>query len=658
MGLKKKFGLLAAVAGLFMAVISIIGFYNAYTNLEESVEAEFITEVDAGAHDIDGWVASKADVAVHGASALSQIGDLGNFPQLQTSLGLAAYDSQVAFVYFGDENGRFIDYKDGDLTSEIDPRTRDWYKNAKALQPGQVTYSDAYKDEITKKLVVTASSPVYSNGAVVGAVGADVALDVLDEKIQDVDYRGEGLPFIVEKSGIVLATKDESLEGKNLRDVEGINKHYDDMLKKDQGLFFMDTPAGETIVAYTIMPSTGWILGLAVPTSVVFASVNTMKITYIMLTLVGMVLMVLICFKFSSNIVKSVLDLEEHAEQMAKGNLHLEDIEKVSEDEIGNLCVSFNAMRNNLRQLITRMASTAEQVAASSEELTANANQSAESAIHVAETVNEVSGHMNDQLNAVNTSKSEVDAVFNDITIMADKSKSVSRASSDTAEAAKRGAKLMEEAVTSMGNIEKSVMTSAEMVKQLGENSQEIGTIVEAISAISDQTNLLALNAAIEAARAGEAGRGFAVVAEEVRKLAAESQTSAEQIKERIFSIQNNTQRTVEAMEKGTNEVVQGTKAIRDVGAQFQTILGMVDDIQVQMQDINNSVQTVSSGATNIVGAVDEIDSISAKTADNTRVISGETQQQSASNEEIAAASNSLAHLAMEMQEAIGKFRV
>ena len=216
----------------------------------------------------------------------------------------------------------------------------------------------------------------------------------------------------------------------------------------------------------------------------------------------------------------------------------------------------------------------------------------------------------------------------------------------------------MEEAVTSMGNIEKSVMTSAKMVKQLGENSQEIGTIVEAISAISDQTNLLALNAAIEAARAGEAGRGFAVVAEEVRKLAAESQTSAEQIKERIFSIQNNTQRTVEAMEKGTSEVVQGTKAIRDVGAQFQTILGMVDDIQVQMQDINNSVQTVSSGATNIVGAVDEIDSISAKTADNTRVISGETQQQSASNEEIAAASNSLAHLAMEMQEAIGKFRV
>ena len=100
-----------------------------------------------------------------------------------------------------------------------------------------------------------------------------------------------------------------------------------------------------------------------------------------------------------------------------------------------------------------------------------------------------------------------------------------------TASAAQTGEELMNEAMEKMSKIEKSVAESAKMVEKLGQNSKQIGKIVDAISAIADQTNLLALNAAIEAARAGEAGRGFSIVAEEVRKLASNSQESVEKIK-------------------------------------------------------------------------------------------------------------------------------
>ena len=93
-----------------------------------------------------------------------------------------------------------------------------------------------------------------------------------------------------------------------------------------------------------------------------------------------------------------------------------------------------------------------------------------------------------------------------------------------------------------------------------------LAAIVEYVSAIADQTNLLALNAAIEAARAGEAGKGFAVVAEEVRKLAAESQAAAENIKEKISTIQRATSNTVQVMETGTARVADGTASIRQVG--------------------------------------------------------------------------------------------
>lgn len=200
-------------------------------------------------------------------------------------------------------------------------------------------------------------------------------------------------------------------------------------------------------------------------------------------------------------------------------------------------------------------------------------------------------------------------------------------------------------------------MASADVVAKLGENSQQIGQIVEAISSIAEQTNLLALNAAIEAARAGEYGRGFAVVAEEVRKLAAESQESAEQIKERIGSIQKDTAEAVESMNAGTEEVKSGTAAIREVGARFADILSMVNGINEQMEEITGSVKKVADGADNIVKAVDSIDSISRKTAENTGSISAATEEQSASNEEIAAASQSLSKMAADMQTAIGKFK-
>ena len=82
-----------------------------------------------------------------------------------------------------------------------------------------------------------------------------------------------------------------------------------------------------------------------------------------------------------------------------------------------------------------------------------------------------------------------------------------------------------------------------------------------------------------------------------------------------------------------------------------------VDGIKQQMEGINTSVHTVTDGATHIVEAVDAIDTVSRKTADDTQTISSATEEQSASNEEIAAASHALAQLAAEMQEAVGKFR-
>ena len=94
---------------------------------------------------------------------------------------------------------------------------------------------------------------------------------------------------------------------------------------------------------------------------------------------------------------------------------------------------------------------------------------------------------------------------------------------------AREGSEAVEKAVATTTGLRHNMAAMAQVVEDLGEQSRQIGQIVEVITQIADQTNLLALNAAIEAARAGEHGRGFAVVAEEVRHLAEQSAQSTTQ---------------------------------------------------------------------------------------------------------------------------------
>ena len=211
--------------------------------------------------------------------------------------------------------------------------------------------------------------------------------------------------------------------------------------------------------------------------------------------------------------------------------------------------------------------------------------------------------------------------------------------------------------MSQMKSVETTVNASAKLVDKLGERSVEIGEIVETISAIADQTNLLALNAAIEAARAGEHGRGFTVVSEEVRKLAGESQLSAEKINDLITGIQKDTASAVAAMKDGQQAVVEGAQSVEALRAMFEEIRDLVRGVSEQIQSVTGEINGVVTDSDHITQEVGAISEYSGQVASEMQSVSAATEEQSASAQEIAAASDALAKLAQDQQLALQHFQ-
>lgn len=656
MTLRQKFLILTGLIGLLLAIVSVVGYFNAKENLSKSVDNELSAVVEAQKNTLEGWLQEKGASIEHESNLMTEFnGDMARLKN-RDYLCLAKTDKDITEMTVGLEDGYFASYNAGDSTGKRDPKSRPWYQLAKSVNG--LAYTEAYVDAYTESWIISAVAPIKANGQFIGALCNDISLKVLADLAQQMNYHGQGTSIVFDKNGQVLATNGDAALNSNIKNLAGVGEHYNEMVTNGSGYFEMESRRGQEVFAYSTMPTTNWIIGLAVSSDFVFESATKLRNLFIICTVIGVILSFIVCGKTAQTIINPLSALEHHAKQLAQGNLRIDDLVINQDDEIGSLQAAFNDMSNSLRRVISKMATTSEQVAASSEQLTASAQQSADAAVHVAETVGEVSGDISMQLQSVTGAKDNVDVVFSDIQLMAQKAENVAASTDKTAEAAKTGSALMEEAVSKMKSIETSVMASAEVVRRLGENSKEIGSIVEAIAGIADQTNLLALNAAIEAARAGEHGRGFAVVSEEVRKLATASQESAEQIRARIESIQAATEEAVTSMKSGTEDVNAGTEAIRNVGVQFKAIMDMVDGIKGEIDGINNSVMTVSDGAHNIVQAVETIDKTSHTTEQRTQTISSATESQSASNEEIAAASQALANLAADMQGVIGQFKL
>ncbi|WP_306009972.1 methyl-accepting chemotaxis protein [Bacillus sp. MMSF_3328] len=350
--------------------------------------------------------------------------------------------------------------------------------------------------------------------------------------------------------------------------------------------------------------------------------------------------------------------LNRQLNNIASGDADLtQSVDVKGKNEFGQLAHSFNAFVGSLRGMITHIGSSSEQVAAASEELSASAEQSKAASGHIAETMQTISTHNHRQTEMTASSlKSVADSLGGLKTVAANTDKAA-EVSSEVREQAEDGASSVKEMLSQMNSISQSVDRAGEGVSSLVSSAGEIQKISSLIADISGQTNLLALNAAIEAARAGEQGKGFAVVAEEVRKLADETNASAEQIHKLVAKIQAESSGTVRDIRLVKENVSAGISLSEETVSNFNRILAQIEQVTSQIQEAAAATRYLTDEFEGVHDTIEGIAAGSQETLESSENAAAASQQQLAYSEDASNATQSLARLAEELQEMISRFK-
>lgn len=463
---------------------------------------------------------------------------------------------------------------------------------------------------------------------------------------------------------------DDKEEQEALKKLLGYNKLFKEKTDEMVTLMKEDMPSAERLAKEQAVPLATFMINTSndivdrqqslmnSDSQSIHQSMRSINVLLLAISTVSFVLAIVVGSVISRMIAKPMIVMAEAANRIASGDLTANQLDVRNRDEIGNLAQSFNLMARNLRNLIQQVGLSAEQVAASAEQLTASAEQTSKATEQITVTVQEVASGTDRQVQSVDAAVQTIGEMSAGVQQIAANTHHVSEAATQASEKASHGRESIQVAVEQMNSIHRTVNSISDVIQRLGERSQQINKIVNAITDIASQTNLLALNAAIEAARAGEHGRGFAVVADEVRKLAEQSSQSAKEIAQLVNSIQSETQTAVDSMEAGTQEVASGIKVVHTAGDSFEQILHSIQNLVGQIQEVSAAAQQMSSQTQSVVNTIKAISEVSETTAAGTQNVSAASEEQLASMEEITSSAAALSRMAEDLQSLVKQFKL
>jgi len=358
--------------------------------------------------------------------------------------------------------------------------------------------------------------------------------------------------------------------------------------------------------------------------------ISSMTKIMIIGTLIVIILGVITAVFISRQIVIPLNRVVQQAKEISSGNLTHTELPISSQDELGELTVAINNMNQDLLDIVAKINSSSKEVSSSSSEL-----------YDITLRSSDIINQQQVQSEQASSSMSQMSSsVFNISQNIENTFLAAQEANTETTE----GRLMVDDAVQAIQHLAQQIEGGTGVVKQLEEDSDSIGSVLEVIKGIAEQTNLLALNAAIEAARAGESGRGFAVVADEVRTLAGRTQESAQEINIVIEKLQSGSRQAVETMNQSHQQAQQVVEQANKAGLSLSAISAVVERINSMSSEISTMAEQQNATTEEVKINIDTI----AKMA----------QENASGAQDTAASSKSLSELSTQLEGTIQHFKI
>jgi methyl-accepting chemotaxis protein len=638
-----QIGLLVIV---ICGVIGVISYSNSYAAMEQNIKQSLQDKAVDSSKLINSMLQQQIKAMV----------EIANRPEIKSMTPesqipvLARRAEELNYLSLNVMDLKGLTYMQTGGKTNIDLNSSDSDYLKTALQ-GKPKIDGPYFNVNGDQIIAVAVPIKNDSNKVVGVLFSNISTEELNKLVQKMKVGASGYCFIIDKKGnkvihknlTLVLNKDNTIKNaekdKSLVELSNIEKK---MIQGKSGSGYYKEDGKYMLMAYAPIPEMNWYLGVTIAKEEIFASVNILKYKMIAATIIFILIGIFIGIIIAGQIKKPLVKIRKYAEELSGFNLEYK-IDIKSRDEFGQTVGDLNSALENIGNMMKYAKKESSTALESSNYVNKMFQESQANIETVSSMSNEITTNMEETLSAIENAGKKVDLVKHMVEKTVDEA-SAGLSLSD--EMNKKAVYIKDNIEKSRGDLKICYAESSKKLKSSLETIKVVNNISKMLNEIrnvSKKTNILALNAHIEAARAGESGRAFMIVAGEVKKLADQSSSMADDIQvnikdimtavgELIDSSKNILQLIEENVMKDYSKIIEMSKEYQDEGIKIELVIkkfcNLTDDINLSQQEfssiisnITDSVGKCTEAVINISGSMSSIEEknsdISLKTAQN-----------------------------------------